>query len=94
MSMSSTATSVSVGRRSGLGPRGDLLRQIAGVLTFAVVLWLNSLAGAGGLSGESIGVIAVRFAETGMLAGTAWTMVIIGLGSLAISRRKGNRARA
>ncbi|NCG32392.1 MAG: tryptophan-rich sensory protein, partial [Proteobacteria bacterium] len=46
---------------SGRGAEGDLVRQIAGVLTFAFVMWLNGLAGAGTLSGESIGVIANRY---------------------------------
>ena len=50
-------------------------------------VWLYPIVVAWALAG-----IAVRFAETGMLVGTAWAMVIIGLGSLAISRRKGNRA--
>ena len=49
---------MSESRRSGLRAMSDLFCQIAGILTFALVLWLNGLAGAGGLSGESIGVIA------------------------------------
>ena len=82
MSNSSTTTSVSVGRRSGLGSRGDLLRQIAGVLTFAVVLWLNSLAGAGGLSGDSIGVIANRYSSAFLPADYVfgiWGLIYLGL---------------
>jgi hypothetical protein len=39
----------------------DRIRQIAGVVTYGTVLWLNGLAGSGALSGESIGVIANRY---------------------------------
>ncbi|MDA0330241.1 MAG: carboxypeptidase regulatory-like domain-containing protein [Gemmatimonadetes bacterium] len=39
----------------------DRTRQAASVATFGFVLWLNGLAGAGTLSGDSIGVIANRY---------------------------------
>lgn len=41
--------------------RSDRLRQVAGVVTFGLVLGLNGVAGSGGLSGESIGEIANRY---------------------------------
>ena len=60
----------------------DLFRQIAGILTFALVLWLNGLAGAGGLSGESIGVIANRYSSDFLPADYVfgiWGMIYLGL---------------
>lgn len=43
-----------------MATRSDRLRQLAGVVTFALVVALNGVAGSGGLSGESIGEIANR----------------------------------
>lgn len=67
---------------SSLAPMSDLLRQSAGVLTFALVLWLNGLAGAGGLSGESIGVIANRYRSDFLPADYVfgiWGLIYLGL---------------
>jgi hypothetical protein len=60
----------------------DGLRQAAGVATLVLVLWLNGLAGAGALSGESIGVIANRYASAFLPAGYVfgiWSLIYLAL---------------
>jgi len=60
----------------------DLARRAIGVLTFAIVLVLNGFAGSGGLSGESIGVIANRYPSAFLPASYVfgiWGLIYIGL---------------
>lgn len=64
------------------GSRRDLLRQAAGVAVFAVVIWVNGLAGSGALSGDSIGVIANRYRSDFLPANYVfgiWGLIYFGL---------------
>lgn len=66
---------------SGQGSK-DLARRAIGVLTFAIVIVLNGFAGSGGLSGESIGVIANRYPSAFLPASyvfSIWGLIYIGL---------------
>ena len=60
----------------------DLPRRVTGILTFSLVIVLNSLAGSGRLSGESIGVIANRYPSAFLPAGYVfgiWALIYVGL---------------
>jgi benzodiazapine receptor len=60
----------------------DPLRQILNGITLIGVLWFNALAGSGALSGESIGLIANRYASYFLPAGYVfgiWSLIYLAL---------------
>ncbi len=63
-----------------IGRATDLTRQAINVLTFVAVMTANGLAGAGAISGESIGVIANRYRSYFLPAGYVfgiWSLIYL-----------------
>jgi benzodiazapine receptor len=59
-----------------------LARQVLGVVVLVAVLWMNGMAGAGTLSGESIGLIANRYTSYFLPAGWVfgiWSLIYLSL---------------
>jgi hypothetical protein len=68
-------------------PAPSRLRRLANLAVLGLVLWVNALAGSGGLSGESIGLIANRYASTFLPAGwvfSIWSLIYLWLVAFAV----------
>ena len=64
-----------------------LARQVLGVAVLVAVLWMNAMAGAGTLSGESIGLIANRYTSYFLPAGWVfgiWSLIYLALTAFTV----------
>lgn len=76
-----------------------MVRQVANTAVLIAVLWVNALAGSGALSGESIGLIANRYASFFLPANYVfgiWSIIYLALASFvlfqALPAHRGSRA--
>lgn len=64
-----------------------IARQILNVVVLVAVLWANGMAGAGTISGESIGLVANRYASYFLPAGyvfAIWSLIYLSLVAFAV----------